>query len=73
MRVIPYHSVQMQDLKTQIKDVMADLVVIEEQVKIHPKTNHDHNNSNKMQLKNPCHVHNGSHEWDDCHQNPKKN
>jgi hypothetical protein len=52
---------------------MADLVVIEEQVRVNPKPNHDHNNSNKKQLKNPCRIHNGGHEWDDCRQNPKNN
>ena len=25
----------------------------------------------KKQLKNPCRLHNGNHEWDDCRQNPK--
>ncbi len=52
---------------------MADLVVIEEQVKTNPIPTHDHNNINghKKQLKNPCHVHNGGHEWADCRQNPK--
>jgi len=56
-------------LKTRIKDILSELTVIEEQVKIYPKNN---KNSNKKQLKNPCRLH-GTHEWDECHQNPKNN
>jgi hypothetical protein len=53
----------------RIKDIISKLTVIEEQIKTHPKTNQ--NNSNKKQLKNPCRLHNGGHEWDDCRKNPK--
>jgi hypothetical protein len=49
-------------LQTEIKNVMADLVVIKEQIKIKPK-----------QLKTPCCAHNGHHKWTECLQNPKKN
>jgi hypothetical protein len=56
-------------LKTKIKDVISELTAIEEQVKTHQKKSHD--NPNKKKLKNPCKVHHGSHEWDDCRQNPK--
>jgi hypothetical protein len=47
---------------------MADLIVIEEQIKPNPKLNHDHThrNNNKKQLNNPCRAHNGGHEWADC-------
>jgi hypothetical protein len=43
-------------------------MVIEEQVK-NPKPHLD--NPNKKKFKNPCRVHNGGHEWDDCRQNRK--
>jgi len=56
-------------LKMRIKDIISELTVIKEQIKIHPKTNQ--NNPNKKQLKNPCKLHNGGHEWDDCRKNPK--
>jgi hypothetical protein len=58
-------------LKRRINDILSKLTVIEESVnvKTHPKNNQD--NPNKKQLKNPCRVHNGHHEWDDCRQNPK--
>jgi hypothetical protein len=49
-------------LKTRIKDIMGDLTIIEEV---------NHSKSSKKPLKNPCRVHNGSHEWEDCRQNPK--
>jgi len=58
-------------LKTRIKDIISDLTVIEENIKTHHKNDHD--KSNKKQLKNPCRLHNGGHEWEDCRQNPKNN
>jgi hypothetical protein len=60
-------------IQIKIRDVMADLVVIKEQIKTNYKPTHDHTNgnNNKKQLKNPCRVHNGGHEWADGHQNPK--
>jgi hypothetical protein len=57
-------------LKTSIKDILSELTVIEEQIKTHPKGNKD--NPNKKHLKNPCRIH-GTHEWDECPQNPKNN
>jgi len=56
-------------LKTKIKDILSELTIIEEQVKIHPKNNE---NPNKKQLKNPCRLHD-THEWDECRKNPKNN
>jgi len=56
-------------LKTSIKEIISELTVIEEQIKPHPKTSQA--NSNGKHLKNPCRIHNGGHEWDDCRQNPK--
>jgi hypothetical protein len=56
-------------LKTRIKDILSELTVIEEQVKIHPKNNE---NPNKKHMKNPCRLH-GTHEWDECRQNLKNN
>jgi hypothetical protein len=50
-------------LQTEIKNVMADLVVIKEQIKIKPKPTHDHPNGNEKQLKIPCCAHNGHHKW----------
>jgi hypothetical protein len=54
-------------LKTRVKDVLTDLTMIEEQIKTPKPTNFDNKNKH---LKNPCRLH-GSHEWDDCRQNPK--
>jgi hypothetical protein len=56
-------------LKTKIKDILSELTVKEEQVKTHPKNNE---NPNNKQLKSPCRLH-GTHEWDECCQNPKNN
>jgi hypothetical protein len=42
--------------------------MIEEQVKTHLKPT---NSDKRQHLKNPCRIHNGGHEWDDCRQNPK--
>jgi hypothetical protein len=53
-------------LKTRIKEIIEPLTVIEEQVK---STNQGQNPS-KKNLKNPCRIHNGGHEWDDCRQDP---
>jgi hypothetical protein len=55
-------------LKKRIRDVLTDLTVIEEQVKTNLKPT---NSDKKQHLKNPCRVHNGGYEWDDCRQNPK--
>jgi hypothetical protein len=55
-------------LKTRVKDVLTDLTMIEEQVKTHLKPT---NSDKRQHLKNPCRIHNGGHEWDDCRQNPK--
>jgi len=56
-------------LKTSIKEIISKLTVIKEQIKPHPKTSQ--NNSNGKHLKNPCRIHNGGHEWEDCRKNPK--
>jgi hypothetical protein len=55
-------------LKTRVRDVLTDLMMIEEQAKTHSEAN---NSDKKQHLKNPCRIHNGGHEWDDCRQNPK--
>jgi hypothetical protein len=55
-------------LKTRVKDVLSDLTMIEEQIKTHLKPT---NSDKRQHLKNPCRIHNGGHEWDDCRQNPK--
>jgi hypothetical protein len=55
-------------LKTRIRDIIKPLTVIYEQVKIHPQNS---TQQTKKNLKNTCKLHNGHHEWDDCHQNPK--
>jgi hypothetical protein len=56
------------DRETKISNILEELLVIEEQVKVEKKNTHRENTKN---LKNPCRVHNGGHEWDDCHENPK--
>ncbi len=56
------------DQETKISNILEELLVIEEQVKVEKKNIHKENTKN---LKNPCCVHNGGHEWYDCHENPK--
>jgi hypothetical protein len=58
-------------LETQLKYVLTDLAIIEAQVKVNPRQNHEHTHQNKKQLKNPCCIHNHDHKWDTCRQNPK--
>lgn len=57
-------------LKTEIKDIITDLTIIEARVKVSSKKK-EHTHQNEMQFKNPCQIHNGGHEWEDCRQNPK--
>jgi hypothetical protein len=49
---------------------MQKLLIIEDQVKVEKKT-HWQGQENNKHLKNPCRVHNGGHEWDNCRENPK--
>jgi hypothetical protein len=58
------------DRETRIKDIMQKLLIIEDQVKVEKKT-HRQGQENNKHLKNPCCMHNGGHEWDDCRENPK--
>jgi hypothetical protein len=58
------------DRETRIKETMQKLLIIEDQVKVERKTHRQGQEKNKH-LKNPCHMHNGGHEWDDCHEIPK--
>jgi hypothetical protein len=39
-------------------------------LKLTQKSNQEKTHKNK-QFNPPCKLHNGSHEWDDCRQNPK--
>jgi hypothetical protein len=57
--------------KTKIKEVLDKLVVMEETIKLEKKQSNQQN-ANKH-IKNPCKLHNGTHEWADCRQNPKNN
>ncbi len=54
-------------LKICVRDVMENLTIIEEQVKTQ-----DNTHLSKKKLNNPYRQHNGTHEWDECQQNPKK-
>jgi hypothetical protein len=56
-------------VKSKIKDIIEPLTIIEEQIKPTPQMQ----NPLKKNLKNPCRIHNGGHEWDNCCQNPKNN
>jgi hypothetical protein len=58
-------------LQTEISEIMTDLTIIEARVKVQPKQS-DKTHQNNKNLRNPCCLHHGSHEWDECHQNPKK-
>jgi len=57
-------------LQTEISEIMTDLTIIEAQVKVQPKQS-DKTHQNNKNLRNPCRLHHGSHEWDECCQNPK--
>lgn len=57
------------DRETRIRDLLEELLVIEDQVKVEKKSMYCHNDGKNM--RNPCRVHNGGHEWDDCRKNPK--
>ena len=57
-------------LQTEISEIMADLTIIEARVKVQPKHT-DKTHQNHKNLRNPCRLHHGSHEWDECRQNPK--
>jgi len=57
-------------LQTEISEIMTDLTIIEARVKVQPKQS-DKTHQNNKNLRNPCCLHHGSHEWDECHQNPK--
>jgi hypothetical protein len=54
--------------KTKIKDVLDKLVVMEENIKLEKKQS---NQQGGNKLKKPCRLHNGTHEWSECRQNPK--
>ena len=58
-------------LQTEISEIMTDLTIIKARVKVQPKQS-DETHQNNKNLRNPCCLHHGSHEWDECHQNPKK-
>jgi hypothetical protein len=49
--------------------MLEQLLVIEEQIKVEKKNTHKHGNNKN--LKNPCLLHNGHHEWDDCQEKSK--
>jgi hypothetical protein len=55
-------------LKTRISDIIEPLTVIEQRIKSQVNNNQV---QPKKNLKNPCRLHGGNHEWDDCRQNPK--
>jgi hypothetical protein len=54
--------------KVKIKDVLDKLLVMEENIKLEKKQS---NQQGGNKLKNPCRLHNGTHEWFECRQNPK--
>jgi hypothetical protein len=58
--------------KAKIKEVLQELLVIEDYIKLEkkPQTHQNGPDHNKI-LKNPCRLHNGNHKWADCRQNPK--
>jgi hypothetical protein len=66
-----HYHLQNLHLKTRIRDIIEPLTVIEEQVKKQASLAQQQSQTNNRNLKNPCKLHNGSHEWDDCCKNPK--
>jgi hypothetical protein len=59
------------DREMKIKNIMQKLLIMEETVKVEKKNTHRQGQENNKHLKNPCRVHNGGHEWDDCRETPQ--
>jgi hypothetical protein len=66
--VRPIHLMELH-LKETVEDMLDKLLIIEAQYK-DKKPQHQKHAQGKH-FKNPFRVHNGTHEWDDCRQNPK--
>jgi hypothetical protein len=66
--VRPFHLMELH-LKETVEDMLDKLLIIEDQYKEKKPQNQKHVQG--KHFKNPCRVHNGTHEWDDCRQNPK--
>jgi hypothetical protein len=66
--VRPFHLMELH-LKETVEDMLDKLLIIEDQYKEKKPQNQKHVQG--KHFKNPCCVHNGTHEWDDCRQNPK--
>lgn len=66
-----HYHLQNLHLKTCIQDIIEPLTVIEEQVKKQASFAQQQSQQKNKNFKNPCKLHHHTHEWDDCHQNPK--
>ncbi len=66
--VRPFHMMKLH-LKESIDDILDELLIIEDQYKEQKLS--QQKQVHGKQLKNPCHLHKGGHEWSDCHENPK--
>jgi hypothetical protein len=50
--------------KTKIREVLDELVVMEETIKLEKKQSNQQNGNKNMTK--PCKLHNGTHKWADC-------
>ncbi len=66
-----HYHLQNLHLKTRIRDIIEPLTVIEEQIKKQTTSAQQQSQLKNKHLKNPCRLHGGNHEWNDCRQNPK--
>jgi hypothetical protein len=64
----PFHMIKLH-LKESINDILNELLIIEDQYK--KQKPNQQKQAHGKQLKNPCHLHKGGHEWSDCRANPK--
>ncbi len=66
-----HYHLQNLHLETCIQDIIEPLTTIEEQVKKQASLTQQQSQQKNKNLKNPCKLHNGTYEWDDCCKNPK--
>jgi hypothetical protein len=66
--VRPFHLMELH-LKETVEDMLDKLLIIEDQYR--EKKPQQQKHAQGKQLKSPCCLHKGGHEWNDCHKNPK--
>ncbi len=68
----PFHLMELH-LEENVEDMVDKLLIIEDQYRKPVEQKHPQRQHHDKHLRNPCRVHNGGHEWDDCRQNPRNN